>query len=116
MNQSKNAGDLISNYVLDYLKHKFTAGLSHPIYKGLSADWQFRWQEREGTYTQYINLKAGTEVEYPAFSILDVKLNWQVKTFNIYLKANNLFNVNYYDLGNIPQPGFWLIGGVSLSI
>ncbi|GHU82823.1 hypothetical protein FACS189415_3930 [Bacteroidia bacterium] len=116
MNQSKDAGNLISNYVLDYLKHKFTAGLSHPIYKGLSADWQFRWQEREGAYTQYIDYKAATEIGYPAFSVLDVKLKWQVKTFNIYLKANNLFNVNYYDLGNIPQSGFWLIGGFSKSI
>jgi iron complex outermembrane receptor protein len=116
LDQSKDAGNLISNYVLDYLKHKFTAGFSHPVYKGLSADWQFRWQERKGTYTQYVDLKAATEVEYPAFSVLDVKINWKIKDFNVFLKANNLFNVSYYDLGNIPQPGFWLMSGISWTL
>ena len=113
LHQDKDAGEWISNYVLDYLNHKFTAGLSHPIYKNISADWQFRWQKREGTYTQYIDLKAAEEKVYPAFSLLDVKLNWKINKFNIYLKANNLFNISYYDLGNIPQPGFWLMGGIN---
>ncbi|MDR3338975.1 MAG: TonB-dependent receptor, partial [Candidatus Symbiothrix sp.] len=92
MHQSKNVEEnLISNYVMDYLKHKLTIGLSHPIYRGLSADWQFRWQDRGGTYTQYINLKPAEEVAYPAFSLLDVKLNQRINNFNIYLKVNNLF-------------------------
>jgi iron complex outermembrane receptor protein len=96
---------------LDYLKHKFIAGLSHPVYRGLSADWQFRWQQREGTYT-----KEAKEEFYPAFVLLDVKLNWKLNDFNVYLTANNLFNVSYYDRGNIPQPGLWLLGGVSYTL
>ncbi len=44
MNQDKDAGDLISNYMLDYLKHKLTIGLYQPIYKRLSIDCRFRWQ------------------------------------------------------------------------
>ncbi|MDR0506130.1 MAG: TonB-dependent receptor [Dysgonamonadaceae bacterium] len=114
MQQNKDASGLISNYVMDYLKHKFTAGLSHPIYKGLSADWQFRWQEREGSYIKYENNRStGVETAYKPFSILDVKIKWKIEKFNFYLSANNLFDIYYYDLGNIPQPGFWLTGGVS---
>ena len=116
LNQNKNTGDLISNYVLDYLKHKVTVGLYHPIYKNISANWQFRWQDRAGTYTQYIDLKKADEVEYPSFCLLDVKLNWKLSDFNVYLAANNLLDRHYYDLGNIPQPGFWLTGGVSYTI
>lgn len=116
MDQNKKAvNNLISNYVLDYLRHKFTVGLSLPIYKGLHADWQFRWQNRQGTFTQYENLKAAYETAYPAFSILDVKINYQIKTANIYLTINNLFNTSYYDLGNIPQPGTWVMGGLTYS-
>jgi iron complex outermembrane receptor protein len=116
LNQKRDAGNLVSNYVLDYLRHKFIAGLSHPIYKGLSANWQFRWQKREGTYTKYENLTLASEEAYPAFSLLDLKLNWSLNNFTVYLTANNLFNVSYYDRGNIPQTGFWLLGGVCWTL
>ncbi|MDR1527476.1 MAG: TonB-dependent receptor [Dysgonamonadaceae bacterium] len=117
MNQSQKDAGWITYYLDDYIKHKFTVGLSHPVYKGISADWQFRWQERQGTYTQYENnTSTGKEVAYPAFSLFDLRLNWQLQDFKIHLTANNLFNVAYYDLGNIPQPGFWLMGGVSWTV
>jgi iron complex outermembrane receptor protein len=112
MNQDKNASGWISNYVMDYLRHKFTAGLSHPIYKGISVDWRFRWQDRAGTFTKYDNLTLIGETEYPAFALLDLKINWKIKDWTVYCTANNLFNTAYYDLGNIPQAGFWLLGGV----
>ena len=112
-NQTKESGDLISNYVLDYLKHKFTAGLYHPIFKGFSADWQFRWQQREGSYTKYENLIPAYETRYPSFGILDLKLNWKQDNWTVYLTINNLFDTEYYDLGNIPQPGIWVLGGLS---
>jgi iron complex outermembrane receptor protein len=121
LNQTRDANNLISNYVLDYLRHKFTAGLAHPIYKRLTADWQFRWQQREGSYSKFIGRDAQNkalyqEETYPAFALLDLKLNWKQDDWNIYLTANNFFNVSYYDRGNIPQPGFWLIGGVSVDL
>lgn len=114
--QDKKSGELISNYVLDYLKHKLVIGLVHPLYRNISLDWQFRWQDREGTYTKYKDLKAAYETPYHAFGILDMKLNWQLKQWDIFISVNNLFNTNYIDLGNIPQPGFWLTGGFSLLI
>ncbi|MDH8701662.1 vitamin B12 transporter [Dysgonomonadaceae bacterium PH5-43] len=117
LNQDKEAGELISNYVLDYLKHKITVGLNHPIYKNISADWQFRWQDRQGTYTKYENYVAAYETPYQSFCILDLKIKWQAyKNLNIYVSANNLFDVSYYDLGNIPQPGIWVLGGLSYTI
>ena len=112
INQTKNSGELISGYVMDYLRHKFIAGLSHPVCNGLSADWQFRWQKREGSYTKYENGSYHEEA-YPAFSLLDVKLNWMINPIKVYLSINNLFDKAYYDLGNLPQPGFWLVGGVA---
>jgi iron complex outermembrane receptor protein len=115
LNQTKNVGEYISSYVLDYLHHKFIAGLSHPVYKGLSADWQFRWQKREGTYVKYENGNYSEEA-YPAFALLDVKLNWTIDPVKVYLSINNVFDKPYYDLGNLPQPGFWLVGGISWEL
>ncbi|GHT40919.1 hypothetical protein AGMMS49965_09920 [Bacteroidia bacterium] len=102
LEQTHDTGKLISKYVLENLRHKFTAGLAHPIYKGLTADWQFRLQQREG--------------DYPSVALLDLKLNWKQGGWNVYLTANNLFDAGYYDLLNIPQPGFWAMGGVSLAL
>jgi len=108
----KDADNLITYYLDDYIRHKFTAGLSHPIFKNLTADWQFRVQDRAGTYTEYQNLTAAGEVEYKPYALLDVKINYAFKNCAIYLKANNLFDADYFDLGNIPQPGFWAMAGV----
>ncbi len=116
LNQTRNSENLISNYALDYLKHKFTASLNFPIYKNLSADCQFRWQNREGSYIKYENLKKASEVEYPPYSVVDLKISWKMEKFHIYATANNLFDTFYYDLGNIPQPGFWFSGGISYSL
>lgn len=114
--QDKEAGELISNYVLDYLKHKLTVGLNHPICKNITADWQFRWQDRQGTYTRYENNKPAYEASYEPFGILDVKINWQLKQWNVYVSANNLFDTSYFDLGNIPQPGLWIMGGINYTL
>jgi iron complex outermembrane receptor protein len=115
MNQTKKSGDFISGYTMDYLRYKFIAGLSHPICKGISADWQFRRQKREGSYTKYEN-GSFHETTYPAFALLDVKVNWNINSLKIYLSINNVFDKSYYDLGNLPQPGFWLNGGISWTL
>jgi iron complex outermembrane receptor protein len=116
MNQTKETGSLISNYVMDYVKNKFTAGLTHPIYKGLTADWQFRRVDRAGTYTRYIDLKPATETAYPTYSILDAKINWRLNKIDLYLNLNNVFNEKYFDLGNIPQAGSWISGGICVRM
>jgi iron complex outermembrane receptor protein len=121
LHQTRNTGDWISNYVMDYLRHKFIVNLSHPICKRLSADWQFRWQDRAGTYSRLLGKDAEgnsifSETPYPTFALLDLKLNWKKERLSIFLTANNIFNVSYYDRGNIPQAGFWLTGGMAYSI
>ena len=115
LHQDKNSNELISNYVLNYLRDKFTAQLRHPIYKDVSASWNFRWQKRMGTYLQYEALKPTTARSYPSFSTLDLRIDWKLKDFNLNLTANNIFDKKYFDLGNIPQAGFWLIGGISYT-
>lgn len=116
LHQNKNSGDLISNYALNYLRDKFTAQFNHPIYKGISAAWNFRWQQRMGEYIKFENLTATTTESFPSFSTLDVKLNWQLNNFDVSLSANNIFDKKYIDLGNVPQAGFWLIGGISYTL
>ncbi len=115
MHQTSDAQNMISLYSLNYLRDKFTAQFHHQIYKGFSAGWYLRFQKRMGFYEKYENLvKVGNE-HYPAFSTLDLKLNYKYNDLQLNLSMNNLYNTHYFDRGNIPQPGFWLMGGISYT-
>ncbi|MDH6304440.1 vitamin B12 transporter [Parabacteroides sp. PF5-5] len=116
MHQTCDTKGLISKYALNYLRDKFTTRLSHDIYKGLSASWYFRFQQRMGTYEKFEHSEKTGDHPFPAFSTLDLKLAYQYKAITFHLNLNNLYNTTYFDLGNIPQPGFWLTGGISCSI
>lgn len=114
--QKHNSGELTSSYRLNYLRDKFTAQLNHPIYKGISANWNFRWQKRMGTYLKYENLKPATHEPYSHFSTLDLRINWKLKDCMFTASVNNIFDKKYFDLGNVPQAGFWLMAGVSYTL
>jgi iron complex outermembrane receptor protein len=117
MNQEVIKNDYISNYALNYLRDKLTAQLYLPLYRDkLSATISFRYQKRMGQYLKYEDLKPTQKEDYPAFTTMDISLNYNFKNFNIYCNMNNIFNTKYFDLGNVPQPGFWLIGGVSVNL
>ncbi|MGI6048051.1 MAG: TonB-dependent receptor [Petrimonas sp.] len=113
LHQNLIESELISNYMLNHLKHKFTASLHHRIIPNLTLSWNFHRQYREGSYIRYTELKPGERVNYKPFSVVDVKANYRIRNWDIFANANNIFNTTYLDLGNLPQPGFWLIGGVS---
>lgn len=99
---------------LNYLRDKFTVQLNHDIIDGLSINWYFRYQKRMGKYSKYINnIDTKELVTYSSFSILDLKLDYKCENLTINLSINNIYNKKYVDLGNIEQPGVWLLGGVS---
>ena len=115
ISQEKEAGDIYkSNYALEYLRHKFTARLTHALWRDLSASWAYRWQERMGSYTRYENFLPVGETPYQPYGIIDLKIQWSRPVYDVYLEANNLLNCTYVDLGNIPQPGIWIKGGISV--
>ena len=117
MHQEVIKNEYISNYALNYLRDKLTAQLYLPLYRDkLSATISFRYQKRMGQYLKYEDLKPTQKEDYPAFTTMDISLNYSLKNLNIYCNMNNIFNTKYFDLGNVPQPGFWLIGGVSINL
>ncbi len=104
---------LISNYTLNHLRHKFTANLQHDVVRNLSMTWNFRWQERTGSYLKYVDAQPTEITRYKPFSLLDVKVNYQLRDLNLFANINNVFDTEYLDLGNLPQPGIWMMLGVS---
>jgi len=107
----------VSAYVFNYLRHKFTVGVQHRIVKNLSLSWNLRWQDRAGNYLKYITeIKEEQPTAYQPFGLVDVKANYALHNINIFVNANNIFNTTHVDFGNIPQPGFWLTGGMSYTL
>lgn len=106
-----------SNYAMEYLRHKLTASLQHRIWSRLSANWQVRWQDRMGAYIKYVDATStGQLVAYHPYATLDLKLQWQAPRYQLWMEGTNLTNHTYYDLGNIPQPGFMVLAGARIQL
>ncbi|MDR3236087.1 MAG: TonB-dependent receptor [Prevotellaceae bacterium] len=103
---------------MNYLRDKLTAQLHHRIYGNWSASWYFRFQKRMGTYQRYENYApvAGVFDAYPSFSTLDLRIDYRLDNWNFHVSAVNLYDTEYFDWGNVPTPGFWLTGGISVSL
>jgi iron complex outermembrane receptor protein len=116
MNQACDSKGLESRYSLNYLRDKLTAQFHHAVYRGLSAGWYFRYQKRMGVFRRYDNgVDAGLQ-PFPDFSTLDLKLNYEYGKCNFYVNLNNLYDTPYYDIGNVPQAGFWFMGGINYRL
>lgn len=116
LHQDSDTKGQSSMFKLNYLRDKFTSTFNHRVYKDFSVGWYFRYQQRMGMYTVYENSINTERIEpYKAFSTLDVKLNYQYESFLLHINLNNLYNTKHNDVGNIPQPGFWLTGGISYT-
>ena len=106
-----------SNYAMEYLRHKLVATFDHPVWSHLTASWSLRWQERMGSYLLYEDAQStGRLVPYDPYATLDLKLRWTARHYELWAEATNLTNRHYYDLGNIPQPGIVILGGIRLRL
>ena len=103
---------IVSQYALEYLRHKFVANAQLPLMARLSLVLNFRWQDRVGSYTDF----DGDICDYQPYALLDTRLTWQQPKWKVYIEANNLFDTRYHDFGLVEQPGRWLIAGCYLRI
>ena len=104
--------NIVSQYALEYLRHKLVANTRLQFSKMLSLSLNFRWQDRVGSYTDF----DGTVCDYEPYALLDTRLTWQQPRWKVYLEANNLFDTRYHDYGLVTQPGRWLIAGIFLAL
>lgn len=113
LNSEKQNSDIISLYALDFLRHNFNAYVNHNVFSNLSASWSFSVQKRNGSYIDY---QTSQETEYSTIGLLNLKLIYKYKNFDFNISASNLLNKQYYDIGNILQPGIWAIGGIKYHL
>jgi len=116
LNQDRNIGALISNYSMNYLKHKLDIDVNHMIIRNVYAAWHVSYSDRNGQYEKIEDKASLGLVDYKPFILCDLKIYWKHAGWNIYGSVNNLFNEEYVDYGNIKQPGRWFKIGVSKKL
>lgn len=112
MDADTTSRDFESNYVLDFLQHKFSASLQHRVSEKISLSWNATYQERLGGY---YSVDEGQEVEFEPVFLLDARVTHRSKYFDLFFEVANMFDRTYVDLGNIPQPGRWMRAGISFN-
>ena len=103
---------IVSQYALEYLRHKLVGTLQMPLTKRLSLNITGRWQDRTGSYTDF----DGTVCDYKPYCLIDARLSWQQDWWKVYVEANNIADTRYHDYGLIEQPGRWMIVGINIGI
>lgn len=113
INQSEeeHAG-IRSLYALEYLKNKFVADARFHLWSHLDLAANYRFQHRMGSYTDL----SGAVHRYGSYGVLDAKLTWTQAAWTAYVEGNNLFHRNYVDVGNVPQPGTWIVAGLAVKL
>jgi vitamin B12 transporter len=98
-----------SFYTLNYLKHKFNAGLNMHVTKNLSLGAWYTHKSRQGNYQLD---KDSPIISYSPVKLVDVRVNYKFKMVNVFIDGNNIFNQKYYEFGFVEQPGRWVSGGI----
>lgn len=113
MNQEHQEQEGIrSLYTLEYLRNKLTANLQTHLWKHLDLGVNYRLQHRTGTYQDY-----DKEVHrYGTYGVLDARLSWNDRKWSAYVEGNNLLDKRYVDIGNVEQPGRWVMAGIAIHL
>ena len=112
-----------SSYALDYLRHKLIVSFDTKVFSKLSAVLSLRYQKRMGEYVKYspttlsdgsMSYSAST-VGYDPYALLNLKMKWTARSYELYLEADNITGKRYYDIGNVRQPGTWIMAGAKFD-
>ena len=108
----KQEANIVSQYALEYLRHKFIGDLGLQLARKLALNMTVRWQDRIGSYTDF----DGSVNSYSPYCLADARLTWQERAWKLYVEATNLFDTSYRDYGLVEQPGRWIVASLSIHI
>lgn len=101
LDSDKSVDEFESRYVLDYLRHQVIADITHYLPWEIAASWYFRYKDR---------------VNFEDYFVTDLQLRKQVSSFDLFIKAANLFDVEYHEISGVLLPGRWITAGFKYRI
>ena len=113
---SKQSQEYESKYVLDHLKNKVGIKSYFTFFENFHFTFYTTYQERNGTYLAYNVETSTTDVnKFKSYWLSDSKLSWNRDFLTLYVEANNVFDIDYIDVGSLIQPGRWLKAGLVVN-
>ena len=103
---------IVSQYALEYLRHKLVADIQLQLLRQLSLNMHLRWQDRVGNYTDF----EGRVNDYEPYALLDARMTYQQPKWKVYAEVNNILDTRYHDFGLVEEPGRWLTVGISVAL
>jgi iron complex outermembrane receptor protein len=105
----RNEQGFQSFYTLNYLKHKFSAGVFlQPIKNASVAIW-YTHKNRAGNY-QWDT--ASPLLAYPKVNLVDIRFSQQLGKITFFVDVNNVFDKTYFEHGFVQLPGRWITAGI----
>ncbi len=90
----------LSRYAIENLRHQLIAGIALEV-KSVTLSLTDRFIER---------------INYRNYHLLDMRVNYRFKNFDLYAEGTNLLDVDYVEAGAVPLPGSWFTTGVHLRL
>jgi len=100
INSDKKTENFNSLYVLDYMRDQLVINML--------ANWGLE-------ILQSINLRYENRVNFEDAFIVDTQISRSFDQFEIFVKATNIFNETYHEVGGVLLPGRWLKAGVKFN-
>jgi iron complex outermembrane receptor protein len=97
----RSASNFESKYLLDHLRHQLIASITNDLPFEILQNWSFRFQERVNVESQFT---------------VDTQLLKRIDSFEIFIRATNIFDKIYSDFSGVELPGRWLSTGVKYLI
>jgi iron complex outermembrane receptor protein len=98
---NRSANNFESKYLLDHLRHQLIAGITNDLPFEILQNWSFRFQDRVNLASQFT---------------IDTQLQKRVGTFEIFIRATNIFDRRYSDFSGVELPGKWLSAGLKYTV
>lgn len=89
-------------YGTDYLRHSAMLAIDHSLVIALRFNWRLRYEYRHEAARGHF--------------LFDGRMYLNVKQFGFYAEATNLFDQRYTDAGDVPMPGRWWRGGLTVTL
>ncbi len=91
-----------TKYILDNLNTQFLLRIENNFFINIKQRWELRYNRRLSGYE---------------YTVIDTSLYKKLsKKAEIYIKANNITNKTYVEVGGIPMPGLWFVAGVEVGL
>ncbi|MFW5757694.1 MAG: TonB-dependent receptor plug domain-containing protein [Bacteroidota bacterium] len=109
----KNSDQLVSNYVLDHLKHKLDVGLNIDITPSMQVNVIASYRQREGGYMLYEDGVFTSTTGFQPYWLINARAAYGFDKWNIFADVSNMLNTTRVSIANVPQPGRWFTFGIS---